>query len=167
MRFCAWHDAIITLSIKRCSRQKIPPLTNNYYSAFPTNGTVTIKACQQLTSFSTWQVWQQQSHSKASPFLVSFIQTLTITLECLRWWISHRDNVWILCCELFKSTSFFEKLSSEKDAILKISTWKFAQPTTRLLTSRKFSYRVPVGCSNENKAGVYNWTRNFLVMHLQ
>lgn len=34
--------------------------------------------------------------------------------ECLRWWMSHRDKVCTLCCELLNSDSFFSSAASEK-----------------------------------------------------
>ncbi|MEJ1283465.1 hypothetical protein NN561_014435 [Cricetulus griseus] len=40
--------------------------------------------------------------------------TVTMGRECLRWWMSHRDRVCTLCCELLNSDSFFSSAASEK-----------------------------------------------------
>lgn len=46
------------------------------------------------------------------PFCNSLSHTWVMVLECFLWWISHNDNVWILCCVLFSSLNFFTKLLS-------------------------------------------------------
>lgn len=49
-----------------------------------------------------------------SPLRSSRSHTVTMGRECLRWWISHRDKVCTLCCELLNSDSFFSSAASEK-----------------------------------------------------
>lgn len=49
-----------------------------------------------------------------SPFRSSRSHTVTMGRECLRWWMSHRDKVCTLCCELLNSDSFFSSAASEK-----------------------------------------------------
>lgn len=49
-----------------------------------------------------------------SPLRSSRSHTVTMGRECLRWWISHRDRVCTLCCELLNSDSFFSSAASEK-----------------------------------------------------
>lgn len=49
-----------------------------------------------------------------SPLRSSRSHTVTMGRECLRWWMSHRDRVCTLCCELLNSDSFFSSAASEK-----------------------------------------------------
>uniref|UniRef100_A0A2M4CCD6 Putative secreted protein n=1 Tax=Anopheles marajoara TaxID=58244 RepID=A0A2M4CCD6_9DIPT len=44
---------------------------------------------------------------------------------CLRWWMSHRDSVWMLCWLLLRSSSFFTSPVSVNDDILKILHQQF------------------------------------------
>lgn len=46
------------------------------------------------------------------PFSSSRCQVFTIAALCLRWWISHRDSVWMLCWLLFSSASFLRSAVS-------------------------------------------------------
>lgn len=50
---------------------------------------------------------------QASPFRSSRSHTLTMSAECLRWWMSHRLRVCTLCCELLSSESFRSSAASE------------------------------------------------------
>lgn len=50
----------------------------------------------------------------ASPLRSSRSQTLTMSAECLRWWMSQRLSVCTLCCELLSSDSFRSSAASEK-----------------------------------------------------
>lgn len=56
------------------------------------------------------------------PLCISLSHTWTIVFECFRWWISHNDKVWMLCCVLFNSPSFLTKLLSEKEDIFPLYT---------------------------------------------
>lgn len=48
-----------------------------------------------------------------SPLRSSRSHTLTMSAECLRWWMSHRLRVCTLCCELLSSDSFRSSATSE------------------------------------------------------
>lgn len=56
----------------------------------------------------------QQRGAGYIPFRSSRSHTVTMGRECLRWWMSHRDKVCTLCCELLNSDSFFSSAASEK-----------------------------------------------------
>lgn len=50
---------------------------------------------------------------RSSPLRSSRSHTLTMSAECLRWWMSHRLSVCTLCWELLSSDSFRSSAASE------------------------------------------------------
>lgn len=61
----------------------------------------------------SWGRWGNGA-PEDSPLRSSRSHTVTMGRECLRWWMSHRDKVCTLCCELLNSDSFFSSAASEK-----------------------------------------------------
>lgn len=62
-----------------------------------------------------------RSPIRPSPLRSSRSQTVTMSGECFRWWMSHRLSVWTLCWELLSSDNFLSSADSEKADIAVLS----------------------------------------------
>lgn len=96
------------------------------------------------------------------PFWSSRNQTWTMDFECLRWWMSHRDKVWILCCVLFNSDNFFTKLLSEKDDMfspsLRFLSLKLTMKTIQVSNRKEgVLFRILFICLDV--ASLFQWVR--------